>query len=174
MSLQKLADEKEAIGSASHKWWCELQQDSSARARLRRAATLLDLVLEPEIHQLRRYLQGLRGHPVEVDKIDKVALIAGVLAYVKEESEKSLGAQLGQTAQDRPAIEPRLRQLLRVDWHSNDELLPKWRRMLTLLDGKVNILALSVLLFNWGDWTKKVLASEFYENFSSEFEADSD
>lgn len=171
MNSSEMVVAKDSVGSITHQWWLELKEKPGPCARLKRCGSILEVVLEPEMHQLRRRLQAITGKAVSVDK---AALIAGVSAWVKESTGTPLGVELGHAASEKSAIEPRLRRLFREDWNSYEELLTQWRRMLALLNGRVNQNDLSELLFKWGDWSIKRLASDFYENFSSPTKKDKD
>jgi CRISPR type I-E-associated protein CasB/Cse2 len=161
MNLKETESTKKSVGDIAQVWWTTLRTQSGAKARLRRCGTILDVVLEPETHILRREVLAvpeLRG------PIEPIALIAGVLVWIDETTDLPPGAHLAKAAQDYAAIEPRFRRLLREDRASGDELLSQWRRMLALLKGVANPSALASTLFYWGDAQKKRLATEFYEN----------
>jgi CRISPR type I-E-associated protein CasB/Cse2 len=151
------------VGSIADAWWKRLRSKPGAIVRLKRAGSILEIILEPETHLLRRQFLSLPGARAD---IKVVALVAGVLAWVDERSDLSPGTQLGRAAEKQPAIEPRLRRLLREDRGGGDELLAQWRRMLALLKGASNPSSTAEVLFYWGDSVKKRLATEFYENCS--------
>jgi len=149
------------VGSLAAEWWSRLKECPGARARLRRCGSVLEIILEPEVHSLRRAFQSLENSRVS---IETVALIAGTLAWVEEASNESMGEQLGKAAEQKTAIQNRMRRLLKEERGNYDRLLDQWRRVLALLAGRANPAELSKLIFFWGDTAKKRFATDFYEH----------
>ncbi|NOZ77780.1 MAG: hypothetical protein GXP48_01115, partial [Acidobacteria bacterium] len=98
-------------------WWHEVIGDKNApagpRAELRRARTLEEVVFVPAFHDLRRRLAG-----TEWRTVDRLALVAGVLAHVREnDHSKTFAAHMGTPkpgGSKTPLVSPpRFRRLLR-------------------------------------------------------------
>ena len=142
-------------------WWQALTADQSAGrgarrgalARLRRAATPLEVMQEPETLRL---IARLPRNP------ERVAVLAGILAYVRETESRTVARAIGRaTLDDEKAIlsEVRFRRLLQA---RNDELLEAMRRIVRLTSGKVNVYDLSDAVLHWGDRVRKRWIFDYY------------
>ena len=144
-------------------WWRDLalNADQPGRrgarravlARLRRAATPLEVMQEPEALRL---ITRLPRNP------DRVAVLAGVLAFVRESDEQSVAHAIGRRSlDDEKAImsEARFRRLLQA---RGDELMDAMRRLVRLTKGKVNVYDVSYAVLHWGDRVKKRWIFEYY------------
>lgn len=155
-------------------WWRETIADRAAptgpRAELRRARTLEEVFFAPLFHELRRRLSGTGWR----DPL-RLALVAGVLAHVKEHAhrdarggEAPFARQMAAAAGpgDRPRVSPaRFRRLLRVGDAPEDRetLFQLVRRAVRLMDGTVNVTSLAESLYWWGPEVRKRWALEYYQ-----------
>ncbi len=152
-------------------WWSETIGDREApaglRAELRRARTLEEVVFVPPYHDLRRRLAGTRWR-----SIDRIALVAGVLAWVREhDGGAAFAAQMaapraGATA-TAPRVSPsRFRRLLRTgdDVEDLERLFEQVRRVVSLVDERANVTDLARSLYWWNAETRKRWALEYYEH----------
>lgn len=144
-------------------WWAGLNpregQSGSQRAalaRLRRAATPLEVIQQPEaLHLIARLPHST----------DRVATLAGILAFVREEDDdRKLARVVGRPSLDSdvpPALsESRFRRLLQVP---PDELMEPMRRVVRLADkNALNVLDLSHSVLYWGDRVKRQWIFDYY------------
>lgn len=146
-------------GPQAAAWWRDLQPkisdepgklkprsgDRGALARLRRCATVMDAASESATLALCRRL-GMR----EAD-LDRAALLAAVLALVREERFDLLVARQIGVQQDGPAVmsDLRFRRLLQAD--TLDEQLIGFRRLVALAQRKLQVADLAAGLWRWGD-----------------------
>lgn len=143
-------------------WWNELVtgtgfasgSNRGALARLRRAATPLEIMQEPTALRL---IVRLPRHP------DRVATLAGVLAYVVESDSLPVARAVGRTSldDDHSALlsESRFRRLMQVQ---GTELLEPMRRLVRMTKGRINVYGLSRSILYWGDRVKKEWIFEYY------------
>jgi CRISPR system Cascade subunit CasB len=142
-------------GPQAAAWWRELQPkdgqgerrsgDRGALARLRRCATVMEAASEPRTLALCRKLG------VGEAALDRVALIAAVLAHVREERfDLNVARQIGVQQDGTAAMSDlRFRRLLQAD--TLDEQLIGFRRLVALAAGKLNVADLAVGLWYWGN-----------------------
>jgi CRISPR type I-E-associated protein CasB/Cse2 len=125
-------------------WWERLQEDRGAAARLRRAETLLAAAMEPAALKLARIL-GVRP-----EELPDVALIAAVLADLRENrSSEKIARTLG-TPEDRPLCSSlRLRRLLEAA--PGEAQLTAFRRVTALLRHSGNVADLAASLLDWNN-----------------------
>lgn len=142
-------------GPQAARWWRELQPkdeqgerrsgDRGALARLRRCATVMQAASEPATLALCRRLGTGEA------SLDRVALLAAVLANVQEERfDLTVARQIG-VQQDNTATmsDLRFRRLLQAD--TLDERLTGFRRLVTLAGRRLNVADLAAGLWHWGD-----------------------
>ena len=155
-------------------WWSGLTSEAPERrasrgsrravlARLRRAATPLEVIQESEA--LRLIAELPEENP------DRVATLVGILAFVRESDDQRIARAIGRTSldDDQSALmsEGRFRRLLQVP---GEDLMDPMRRLVRLTKGKANVYDLSFALLRWGDKVKKHWIFEYYgvsENFRS-------
>ena len=126
----------------------------SARARLRRARTPLEIMQEPEALSL---IAALR-----CEHADRVAVLAGVLAFVEGKDERKIARAVGPGSlddDDAVVSEIRFRRLLQTP---GDELLDPMRRLVRLNGGKANVRDMSVSVLRWGDTIRKLWIFNYY------------
>jgi CRISPR system Cascade subunit CasB len=137
-------------------WWRDLQPDPATGrggdratlARLRRCATVADLMLEPATIILFRRCSARAVHD-----LPPIALAAGVLAHVRADEALHPARRVGPDAPEKP--ETALLKPLRFRWlmeaHGPDERLIAFRRLVALADRTLNIAELSDALLHWDD-----------------------
>ena len=148
--------------SIAYEWWRRLNPPDGAQsgphraalARMRRAATPIEVMQEPEALRL---IARLRRHP------DRVATLAGVLAHVRESDDRRVARAIGRTALDNKQSallsEGRFRRLLQVSDH---ELMEQMRRLVRVAKGTLNVRDLSAAVLYWGDDVKKRWIFDYY------------
>ena len=149
------------IGAVAAMWYGRTLEDQgsrpvrrSARARLRRARTPLEILQEPEALRLVEDLSDERP--------DRVAILAGILAFVDGNDDRKIARAIGRASlDDDEAIvsETRFRRLLQTP---GDELLDPMRRLVRMTKGKANIHDMSVSVLRWGDGVKKRWIFDYY------------
>ncbi len=157
--------EQPSAADIAKQWWQELTATDSARrgarraarARLRRAATVLEVMQAPEALRLFARLPG--GSP------ERVAALAGVLALVEREPPggQNVARAIGRNSidDDGSALmsEGRFRRLLQAD---DDDLMDAMRRLVRLTKGVANVRDLSSSLVYWSDGVKKRWIFDYY------------
>ena len=148
--------------AVAEKWWHDLTSETAtrrgqrraARARLRRARTPLEMIQEPEALRLIASLPG--------EKPDRVAILAGILAFVDKSDDSPVPRAIGRAKLDDEAAlmsEGRFRRLLQTD---GDDLMDAMRRLVHLTKRKANVYDLSFSVLRWGDIVKKRWIFEYY------------
>ena len=147
--------------SIAYAWWRHLNpQDAqqyghqrAALARLRRATTAIEVMQEPEALRL---IARLARNP------ERVAIVAGVLAFVRETDDRPVARAVGRTKlDDKKALlaERRFRRLLQTP---TSELLYPMRRVVRMTKGTVNVRDLTNSILYWGDQVKKRWIFDYY------------
>ncbi len=143
-------------------WWNDLVTGSGpgsgshrgAMARMRRAATPLEVMQEPTALRL---IARLPRNP------ERVAILAGILAYVGATDSQPVARAIGRTKldDDHSALlsENRFRRLMQVQ---DTELLEPMRRLVRMTKGRINVYDLSQSILFWGDRVKKQWIFEYY------------
>ena len=139
----------------AHDWWGRLVSGESghhraALARIRRASTPLEVIQEPEALRLVTRLHTFSP--------DRVAILAGVLAHVRESPATALTRALGEV-HSAALSETRFRRLLQAETH---ELLERMRRLVKLSKGAANVQHLAEGILYWGDSVKQRWIFEYY------------
>ena len=157
-------EKKRSTGSIARDWWGwwkGLQSepradgrrggDPGALARLRRG-DLLDAAMEEATVDLFHRLQSHpHGAILGVGLVERAALIAAVLAHVREDDRrKKVAAAAGEKSGDHPLLHPlRLRRLFAA--RIAPECLIAFRRLVALLGKEANVADLAEGLFDWPD-----------------------
>ena len=147
-------------------WWSDLVSEEPGRrappgarraalARLRRAATPIEVMQEPEALRL---IRRLPRDP------DRAAILAGVLAFVREPDDQPIARIIGRESFDEDKAlmsEARFRRLLQTP---GNDLMDPLRRLIRLTKGKANVrdLSSSILYWDWGDRVKKRWIFDYY------------
>lgn len=155
-------------GSIAATWWRELNPENRAEqtgpkraalARLRRAGTPLEVIRESATLDL---IQSLPHYGNK----DRVAALAGILAWVQEDDNRPVARIVGRESLDKTEAvlsEGRFRRLMQVD--GDQEIMDAMRRLVRLADKKkVNVqdLSRSVLYWDWGDRVRKRWIFDYY------------
>ena len=145
----------------AYDWWNGLQDRAGGHraslAHMRRAHAPVDIIQEPAALRLIARLRPFgRDH-------DRVAILAGVLALVREDHGTRVARALGRRSLDdeRPPrlSEGRFRRLMHAD---GEELLPQMRRLVQMAAGTVNVRDLADGILYWGDGVRKDWTFEYY------------
>lgn len=158
-------EEMDALIEALKKWRYSLYDSSpetpnksGERAELRRAKTILEVVLTPSYQQLHSQLKQKIPNFEQVDK-NKLAFIIGLLAHVKEPNNLKL-AKAMQTGTPPCVSELRFRRLLQ---HTQDDrFYASMIRIIRMLKGHVSISDLVQSMYYWNDNTKKQWAYTYF------------
>ena len=147
-------------GDIAYDWWSRLVSGESghhraALARIRRAGTPLEVIQEPVALRLVVRLGAFNP--------DRVAVLAGVLAHVRQSSQAPLTRAVGRSRLDdehSAMLSPsRFRRLLQAEPH---ELLEQMRRVVTMSKGEANVRHLAADILHWGDAVKQRWIFEYY------------
>lgn len=148
--------------TVAFQWWSELVTGSGpgsgshrgALARMRRAATPLEVMQEPTALRL---IARLPRNP------ERVAILAGILAFVGATDSLPVARAVGRTSldDDQSALlsESRFRRLMQVQ---DTELLEPMRRLVRMTKGRINVYDLSQSILYWGDRVKKQWIFKYY------------
>lgn len=142
-------------------WWSSLQDRRGDRAELKRSDDLAGIPFVAAYHDLYRRLAGTRWrHRAQL------ALVAGVLAYVKsDDPSRPFAAQMAapRSGGEGAAVSGlRFRRLIQVE--EPDELLPRMSRTVRMLGGRANIRDLARSLYWWrSERTRHNWAFEYYQ-----------
>lgn len=165
-----------SIGDRAKHWWkdyCDpIQGDAASRARLRRCDSSVDALSVIAAVSLARRLGATKtSTPGEGEKLEKALALARILAHVKAhvpETAMRIAGYRSFPGDRSPALsdegprlsETRFRRLLSV--RGGEELAIGLIRLVTLLDGAVNITVLAQDFWWWGDRTKQRWAFDYY------------
>ncbi len=151
-------------GSIAAAWWRDLNPENgvqtgsqkAALAHLRRAGTPLEAMRETATLRLIQRLPHF-------DNKDRVAALAGILAWVRDDEDRPVARAVGRRSlDDAEAVmsEGRFRRLLQIE--RNDELMDAMRRLVRLAGGTVNVRDLSRSVLYWGDGVRKHWIFNYY------------
>lgn len=146
-----------AAGKRLLEWWQGLEDDRATRAILRRSDSITSVTLSIPFQRLYRSLRAVGWNAEDKSYLnDRLAAAVGVLAHVKQNADSKPAKSMSQREQgaDRPAVSE-LRFVRLLESPDLDALFAGLRRVLPLMDGAVNILALTNDILNWGDRVKK-------------------
>ena len=96
---------------------------------------------------------------------DRVAVLAGILAFVRENDDEPMAYAVGPHSlkdEDRAGAimsESRFRRLLQMQ---GNELMEPMRRLVRMTKGKANVYDLSYAVLYWGDGVKQRWMFEYY------------
>ncbi|WP_245527582.1 type I-E CRISPR-associated protein Cse2/CasB [Methanosalsum zhilinae] len=155
--------EQEDVCKIVIQWWKDLENRKADRANLRRCHDLSEVVFTPSYHYLWHQLSNLGFKNKRA-----VALLAGVLAHVKEnDTNNTFAGQMAKTKDgSKPKVsELRFRRVLTID--EREELFIYLVRLIKLMNGNVNICNLANSIYWWNDITKKNWAFEYYDKLSN-------
>lgn len=171
---QGLFNAETKLGEILNQWWEELHglgefKDKKAqtadRAELCRTSNVEDIVLLPAFQRaclrFKPFFQQKEGDWEK--SVERLAMILGLLARVREHTEQILPLQMASQKQgEKPVLsELRFRRLIQRD---RDELYQAMRRVLPLLGDKANIYALANDVYYWGKDVKREWAFAYFPN----------
>ena len=148
--------------SIAYDWWRRLNPTDggqsgphrAALARIRRAATPIEVMQESEALRLIARMPRNR---------DRAAVLAGILAFVRETEERPVARAIGRNSLDdeQSALlsESRFRRLLQTN---HDEFMDSMRRLVRVTKGTLNVRDLSSAILYWGDNVKKRWILDYY------------
>lgn len=144
---------KDGDGKKILDWWLTLQDHRGERAQLRRADTPDDILLTPAFIQFLRRMPEHWGVDFGEEGIflRHAALIAAVLAHVKEHSDQfSFAERLARPRETGgKAVMSELRFQRLQKSRTEDEFFTRIRRAVGLLRGEVNIISLTNDILHW-------------------------
>jgi len=150
-------------GEILAKWWEGLQRDTGGRARLRRCAYLEEVMLEPAFHRLLKSLRTLTqsgDEALDERDIQRLAVIAGLLAHVSARAPKPLAEHMADPKGGRPLVSSlRFRRLLKQPF---EDLYPAMIRVIRQLDKRADISDLAASVYYWGDRVRKRWALAYF------------
>lgn len=161
---ERVTDLTPHAAAIAHDWWqrltrnegAQLGQQRAALAHLRRASTPLEVIQEPEALRL---IVRLPRNP------DRVATLAGILAFVREDDDERIAYAIGPRSlkeEERARAvmsEGRFRRLLQT---KDNELMEPMRRLVRMTKGRANVYDLSYAVLYWGEGVKKRWMFEYY------------
>ena len=138
-------------------WWHQIGNRESAAARglaarLRRAASPLDVLAEPQVHDL--------AHRLTIMDSDKILRLVRVLSEVRDDRGGPLAKRLGPGLREDPALSnPRFERLIRSE---GGALIAALRRTLPLVDRTCAVGRLGADLLHWNEKTRIRWTFEYY------------
>ena len=142
---------QQAWGDMLLRWWHDLAEDTGGRAALRRAPDITAVVMLPAYQRLHRRLVAA-GWPDQAWHNDRLAAAVGLLAHVRENSDRDLPRAMSDG--DKPSVSP-LRFMRLLESPDGDALFAGLRRALPLIGLRTDVLALASDVVNWSDAVKK-------------------
>lgn len=157
-----MSEAEKSVGQVCLGWWGRWIDGKdgkarSARARLRRAGSVIEAVMIPAVHDLNTRLAG-QGHDL-CHQADRLALIAVSLAVCRHTVGRRAAAAFGRG--DPPALS-RLRFAGLVRETDPDRLRQPLVRALGHVDGAVDVAALAEDLFYWGEAVRTRWAFQYH------------
>ena len=149
-------DEAKKTREIARRWWTALQParergyrgDPGALARLRRAS-LIDAMTEPVTVRLHRELGLTR------QTFSRAALVACVLAHVREDEPRlTVARAAGPRSSGETGVLSALRFRRLLNIRGEEDCLISFRRLVTLLGGKLKVADLAETLLDWNDEAK--------------------
>ncbi|MBK5913910.1 type I-E CRISPR-associated protein Cse2/CasB [Rhodocyclus purpureus] len=144
-------------------WWHGLEDARGDRALLRRAGSLTDVALSAPYQRLYRQLVAAGWDSQSSDeRNDRLAAVVGLLAHVKEDSQQALPEAMSARprVEDKPPVsELRFQRLLESP--DIESLFSSLRRVLPLMNNRVDVKALANDVLYWGDSIKKRWAYDY-------------
>jgi CRISPR system Cascade subunit CasB len=167
--MQMKFNKEGAPAEALYEWWEDLQEidppkdrtrprnsDRAGRAALRRCGTIAQIIRVPAYQHLCRRMQQKGWSASSSSQGDRLAVVAGLLAHVKEDDGQPLAKTMSARAEgsDQPKVST-LRFMRLLDSPDLETIFTGLRRVLPLMEHKANVKALAEDLIYWGDNIKK-------------------
>lgn len=162
------------LGKELQEWWEELhgkgvyegKPRTGDRAELKKAKTVLDVILLPAFQKsCPRFKPLFKDEQDWMQSIDRLAAILGLLAHVKNLSEKKLALDMASPdikKQEPPVVsELRFRRLIQRD---RDDLYEAMIRILRTLGNEANLHDLANSVYYWDDKVKRRWAFDYFPN----------
>ena len=151
--------EPTALGRVLLSWWEKLDDDRGGRAILRRAASLTQVALKAPYQRLFQQLRTVAD--IHERDYQRIAAIVGLLAHVKANESRPIPLAMStcETGARPPVSELRFLRLL--DSPDMETFFMGLRRVLPLMNDRVDVLALANDVFFWGDGVKKQWAYDY-------------
>lgn len=152
-----MTEKEHGPGAIVRRWWAGhiAPRDSGAArglaARLRRARSDLDLLAEPEVHDLARALN--------LHDAGTLALLVRTLAEVRADDRAPLAKRLGPGQREPVMSQPRFRRLIGTEGAA---LAPALRRALAMAEHRCNVARLGADLLSWNERTRSRWTFEYY------------
>ena len=160
-----MTDKRSSAGDICARWWrsaidADTGHARNTRAELRRADTPLAVLGVSAVHDLNRELEEagyrLRHH---IDGPDRLALIAVVLAHVKEGRGANAARRFG-AGVPKPLSVLRFNTLIRTN--SLRELIRPLVRALAIIGGSTDVRKLADDLYWWNDRVRTEWCFDYY------------
>jgi len=157
--------EKLDVGCVAREWWRDLAgigtnrgRDRAAFAELRRGADPLDIAFVTAFGKLRLGLKARSDWALR-----KTAMIAHVLAHVREDDERPVAKALGPAKKDDDAVmsQSRFRRLLQA--RDEADLTRRLVRAVKMLKGRANVADLASAVWWWNDRTRRDWAFRYLD-----------
>lgn len=155
-------------GKTLRDWWADLENNKGDRAALKRCGRPVEIAFIGAFHKLRFNLQSEAFSP------ERLLLVAGLVPQVRlgdpstdQGRGDDLAVQMAKPSgkgREAAVHELRFRRLLQCQ-HSH-ELLIDLRRIIRLLDNRVDIYSLANTAYGWNDRTRKRMAFAYYDQLS--------
>jgi CRISPR system Cascade subunit CasB len=144
-------------------WWKSLQPqelsdgrgttagDRATLARLRRASSVFEVACEPSVSALHTMLKF--DAPSRDRDIIASAVLAGVLAHIREQAKMRLAAAMGAPIGDRQTVSAlRMRRFMMA--RDADDVMQQFRRVIAMLGHQANVFDVALLVLHWLDPTE--------------------
>jgi len=151
------------VGEAARAWWHDLNRppeqggrDRASLAELKRSYDPLDIAFVSAFGRLRH---GLKAYSEW--RLRRAAMIAHVLAHVREDDGRPMAQALGPQQGDEGAAmsEARFRRLLQA--RDDADLTRRLVRAVKMLKGKANVADLASAIWWWNDRTRQKWAFRY-------------
>jgi CRISPR system Cascade subunit CasB len=146
-----------AYGTILLDWWQKLEDDRASRAILRRAPTVTAVTLSAPYQRLYRRFKAAAWNADHISsRDDRLAAIVGLLAHVTQDQPGALAKAMSHKApgEDRPLVsELRFTRLLESP--DVESLFTGLRRVLPLMEHRIDVIALADDILFWGDDRRK-------------------
>lgn len=141
-------------------WWKSLQPqelsegrgrtqgDRASLARLRRASSVFEVACEPSIARLHALLEF--EEPNSTHDIVTTAVLAGVLAHIKEYAKPRFATAMAGPAGEREIVSAlRMRRFMVA--RDPEDVMLQFRRIIAMLDRKANVFSVALQVLHWLD-----------------------
>lgn len=156
-------------GEILREWWAGLENNKGDRAALQRCGEPLEAAFVPAYHwlfyKLSEQFSAEKGRKLR----ERILCVAPLVAAVKWQggqdsgSGKSLPVQMASPLKGRQSAVSDLRFRRLLQCQSRDDLFPHLRRVIRLLDKRVDIYHLADDVYWWGDHRKRDWAHDYYQ-----------